>query len=169
MPETLLVWGLGLMAIAFALLIVDIFIPTFGLLSILSVVLSLAGVICLFQVDATWGAIGLGIVMVAGPAVFFFGLHIMPSTPLGRKLILGGDEPQSDGEGGARPVLDETERHLLSLVGREAVVLTDLRPIGTIVIADRRYDALSETTLVRAGERVRVSSVDANTLKVRPV
>ncbi len=169
MPETLLIWGLGLMAIAFALLIVDIFIPTLGVLSTLSVLLSLAGVVCLFQVDATWGFIGLGIVMVAGPCIFFFGLHIMPSTPIGRKLILGGDEAQADGEGGVRPVVDETERHLLSLVGLEAVVLSDLRPIGTIGIADRRYDALSETTLVRAGERVRISSVDAGTLKVRPV
>lgn len=169
MPETLLVWGLGLIAIAFVLLIVDVFIPTFGFLSVSSVLLSLAGIACLFQVDATWGFIGLGIVIVAGPAIFFFGLHIMPSTPLGRQLILGGDDPRSDGDGGIAPVADETERHMQSLVGREAVVLTDLRPIGTIRIADRLYEALSETTLVRTGETVRITSVDAGTLKVRPV
>jgi membrane-bound ClpP family serine protease len=165
----MLAWGLGLMAVAFVLLIVDIFVPTFGVLSLLSVALSLGGVICLFQVDALWGFIGLGIVLIGGPAVFFFGLQIMPSTPLGRKLILGADDPQNEDGGGVRKAIDETERHLLSLIGTEAVVLSDLRPIGTVAVADRRYDALSETTLVRAGDKVRITSVDAGTLKVRPV
>ena len=42
------------------------------------------------------------------------------------------------------------------LVGREGVTLTDLRPAGTVSIADERIDAVSEGPWVPAGTPVKI-------------
>jgi membrane-bound serine protease (ClpP class) len=81
---------------------------------------------------------------------------------MGRRLILGAQEEDAED---APPAVDR----LAALVGQEGVVVTDLRPVGVIRIGQEKVDALSETRLVRAGERVRVVSVEGGTLKVRPV
>lgn len=167
MPETMLLLGFGLMGVALLLLIVDIFIPTFGVLALTSLALAIGGVVCLFRVSSTWGLIGTGLIVIGGPTIFFFGLQIMPSTPLGRKLVLGSDTADGDEPGPAEIV--GPDRRLAALIGNEAIVTSDLRPIGTVRVGENRYDAMSATTLVRAGATVRIVAVEASTLKVVPV
>jgi membrane-bound serine protease (ClpP class) len=167
MPETMLLLGFGLMGVALLLLIVDIFIPTFGALALTSLALAIGGVVCLFRVSPTWGLIGTGMIAIGGPTVFFLGLQIMPSTPLGRKLVLGSDVGDSDDK--APPGTAGPDKQLAALIGSEAIVVSDLRPIGTVRIGDTRYDAMSTTTLVRAGATVRIVAVEASTLKVMPL
>lgn len=160
--ETLLVWGLALLGLAFVLLVIDIFVPTAGVLSVTSLCVGIAGVVCLYQHSVTWGLIGTLLLVVGAPVIFFVGLQVMPNTPIGRKLI-GPSAEELEG-----PV-PPRQAAMAKLVGQEGEVLTDLRPIGTIRIGDQRYDALSETSMVRAGSRVRVVSVEGSELKVRPV
>ncbi|MCW5766755.1 MAG: hypothetical protein KIT68_12370 [Phycisphaeraceae bacterium] len=161
--EAMLVWGLGLLAVAVLLFVVDIFVPTFGVLSITALAVAIAGVVCLFRVSPTWGLIGVLAVVVGGPALFFFGLNVMPHTPIGRRLVLGAPGNDDDAPPPAPDPLAEK-------IGSEAVVLTDLRPVGAVRIGDERFEALAETGLIRAGSKVRiVAIVDGTTLKVRPV
>ncbi|HYD02097.1 MAG TPA: NfeD family protein [Phycisphaerales bacterium] len=159
--EALLVWGLVLLALALVIVIIDLFLPTAGILAALAIVLAVAGVVCLFRYDTTWGVIGSLLVIVGGPALFVVGFKMMPHTPVGRRLILGAsdDEP--------RPPAPPSP--LERLVGSEAMVVTDLRPVGTVRVGDRKFDAISETTLIRAGSTVRITAVDGLNLKVRPV
>lgn len=164
--ESMLIWGLGLMAVAVLLFVVDIFVPTFGVLSITSLGVAIAGVVCLFKVSVMWGVIGMLVVIVGGPALFFMGLNVMPNTPLGRKLVL--TDSRGDEEEG--PSQSREADTYTQLVGAEGVVLTDLRPVGVVRIGDQRFDALAETSLIRAGGKVRVVAiVDGTTLKVRGV
>lgn len=166
MPEAELIWGLALLGIALILVVIDIFVPTAGILGVTSLVVAIAGVVVLFRADATWGWIGTGLVLVGGPTAFFLGLRVMPSTPLGQKLILGGD-PESEG------VPPPQVSSLQELVGSEGDVVTDLRPVGTIRIVSRgnaKFDALSETQLIRSGSKVTVTGVvDGTMLRVRPL
>ena len=161
--ETLLIWGLILLALAFAVVVIDLFLPTAGILAAVSLVLAIAGVICLFRYDVKWGFTGAALVVIGGPSLFFFGFKLMPHTPLGRKLILGADKMDGD-----QPPPDLASP-LTALIGREGVVLTDLRPVGTIRIDGDKHEATSETMLVRAGTLVRVTGTDGLSLKVRPV
>ena len=162
--ETLLVWGLGLLALGLILVVIDIFVPTFGVLSITALAVAIAGVVCLFRYSISWGVIGSLAVLVGGPTVFFFGLQVMPSTPIGRKLVLGsGDEDRP------MPSGSQAESGLADLVGKEGVVITDLRPVGFVRIGDQKHDAQSETTFIKAGAVVRVSRAEGTTLWVRPV
>lgn len=163
--ETMLVWGLALLAIAALLVVVDVFLPTAGILSLVSLTVAIAGVVCLFRHDTTWGLIGALVVIVGGPTAAFIGLQVMPNTPLGRRLILGNP---NDEDLGPNPV-EASANALNALMGQEGIVISDLRPIGVVRINDRHYDALAESTLIRAGTKVRVTIVEGNQLKVRAV
>jgi membrane-bound ClpP family serine protease len=158
-----LLWGLGLLAASLLILIVELFIPSAGILLATAAVVAVAGVICLWRHDAVWGVTGTALVVVGGPILLLFGLRIMPNTPIGRRLVLGDRQDDDD----AVPPDLRPGGELSRLVGSEGVVLTDLRPIGTIKVEGERHSALSEMGMVRAGSRVRVVGVEGTELRVR--
>jgi len=162
--ESLLVWGLALVALALLLMVAELFVPTGGALGITAGVVAIAGVVCLFQFEAVWGLTSLLSLLILGPSFAAFGLKIWPNTPLGRRII----GAPSDEELETQRVEEETERRRqTALVGREGLVLTDLRPVGVVEVGGVRYDALSETVFVPAGARVRVTIVEGSHIKVR--
>lgn len=164
--ESLLIWGLALLALALVVLGLELFVPSGGVLGITAAVLAVAGVVCLFKVDTKWGAIGGLFVLVMGPAALFVGLKIWPHTPMGRRVI----GTPTDEELNARREAEEAERRRdAAMIGQEGTVLTDLRPVGTVEIAGRRYDALSELMVVPRGARVRVTGFDGVQVRVRQV
>lgn len=169
--ESMLYWGLGLLGVALLLVVVDIFVPSGGVLSLISITVAIAAVVCLFLHSVTWGLIGVLVVLVGGPVFFFIGLNVMPHTPIGRKLVLGnpGGEPEEGAEATPPPgsTVAGPDAALAALVGQDGLVVTDLRPIGVVQVGERRYDARSETTMVRAGQRVRITGVDGSELRVR--
>lgn len=164
--EPMLLWGLGLLAAAVLLLLLDIFIPSGGMLALTSLVTSIAGIVCLWRHSTTWGLIGVLMVVVIGPAIMIFGLNVWQHTPLGRKMI----GAPSEEEQAAHAMAAEKERAArLALLGQEGTARTDLRPVGIVEIAGRRYDALAESSLIAAGARVRVTVVESNQIKVRAI
>ena len=162
--ETLLIWGLVLLAIAFVVVVIDLFIPSAGILVAVALVFAVAGVVCLYRYDTTWGVIGSLLVLIGGPALFVLGFKLMPHTPMGRKLILGAEH---DTEVAPPSASDATG--LAQFVGSEGTVVTDLRPVGSVRIGDRKFEAVSETTLLRTGTPVRVTGADGLSLRVRPL
>lgn len=57
----------------------------------------------------------------------------------------------------------------LSIIGREAVVITALRPAGTIRVGDRRVDAVSDGVFIEEGRRVRVREARGSRVVVDPL
>ena len=165
MTESLLLWGLGLLAVALLLVVVEVFVPSGGLIALVSASCAIAGVVCLFRVSTAWGVVGVATVMVLGPAAMLFALKVWPSTPIGRRLILGD---RTDEEIAQEKLRELRERDTLkALVGAEGLALTDLRPVGTVQIGPTRYEALSEGKIVPAGTRVRVTAAQDNQIRVR--
>jgi membrane-bound ClpP family serine protease len=164
--ESLLFWGLGLIAAGLLLVVIEVFVPSGGLIALTATGCSIAGVYCLFRYNTTWGLMGILALVFIGPAVFAFALKIWPSTPMGRKLM--GERP---------PELVEAERladlksreQFQALVGAEGKVITDLRPVGMIEIDGRRYDALAQSSFVPAGSMVRITAVEGTQIRVRPI
>lgn len=164
--EDLLIWGLGLLLLAAVLLVIEFFVPSGGVLGLTAAASAIAGVVCMFMVSPMWGGIGTLILLIAGPSAMYFGLKFWPHTPVGRRIIGAPSEAEQE----ARAQAEAKERaRLASLMGREGLVLTDLRPVGTVEVDGQRYDALSEMGFVRAGARVKVIGVDVVQLKVREV
>ena len=161
MGEALLIWGVLLVGVSLVLLAAEAFIPSGGLISLVAAAVAISGVVCLFKVDWKWGVAGAGTIAVLGPLVFIFALQLMPSTSMGRKLMFGE-------QGEERSVLENDGMHDLdSLIGAEGVVLTALRPVGTVRLGDQRVDALAEISFIPAGTKVKVVSVEGTTIRVR--
>lgn len=164
--ESKLLLGMGLIGAGILLIIVEVFIPSGGLIALTAAVVAVAGVVVLFQADPVWGAAGALALVVLAPAAFFFAMKMLPSTPLGRRLI-GVKEPEQ--EEAERLARERARAEQLSLVGAEGEALTDLRPVGVVRIDGKRYDALAEGKMIEAGQRVRVTVIEHNQIKVRAV
>ncbi len=162
--ETMLFWGIGLLAAALLLVILEVFVPSGGLIAVVATICAIAGVGCLFRVSMTWGLVGILTLVFMGPLVFSFALKVWPHTPIGRRML--GERPPEQIEAERRAAEREREQRL-ALIGREGIVLTDLRPIGVVEIDGKRYDALSEESLIRAGSRIKVSIAEPTQLRVR--
>lgn len=159
----MLMWGLILLFAAGVVLVVEVFLPSAGLLAVVACGLAISGVVCLFRHDWRWGAAGASAVVILGPLIFLLGLQMLPSTPMGRRLLFG-DSPDT-----APDEPDPGANEFEGLIGKEGVALTDLRPVGAVKIDGRRFDALSEVAIIRAGTPVRVTQVLGFEVKVRPL
>jgi len=163
--SAILIWGLALLGLALVLGVLEVFVPTGGILGAVSLCIAAAGVVCLFRESFEWGAAGLAAVLVIAPLGIWFGVTIMPSTAIGRKLILGG-EPADEVSQLARAAAAEPYRHLR---GQTGLAITDLRPVGTVRFGSEKVDVLSEAGIVAAGTTVRVTHVQGFEIKVRAV
>lgn len=164
--EELLYWGLGLLAASLLLIVVEVFIPSGGLIALVSTGCGVAGIVCLFKVGTLWGLAGLGTMVVLGPSSFAFALKIWPSTPMGRRMLGEKDPEQVEAERLA--ALKERERYL-GMVGAEGMAMTDLRPVGVVRIDGERFDALSESGFIPVGSKVRITLAEPSQIKVRRI
>ncbi len=164
MSEPLLWWGIALLGGALAVVALEMFIPSGGLLAVVSTSLAIAGVVAFFRHSTAWGLMSLAAVLVLGPVIVAFMLKIYPDTYVGRRMILGNPEP-GDAPTGADA---ETDR-LAALVGAEGVAMTDLHPVGTIRVEGERLEALAEIGAIDSGQRVRITSVEGTRIKVRAI
>lgn len=164
--DPFLVWGLALLGVAAILLAAEIFIPSAGIIAGLSGISAIAGIVCLFKYDTTWGVIGLLLALIMGPVIFFVGLNIWKNTEFGRRAIGAPTDVELE-----KLALQEQQarKELESLIGAQGVALTDLRPVGLVMVGDERRDALAETSFIAAGTRIKVTVVETHQVKVRPL
>jgi membrane-bound ClpP family serine protease len=163
--DTMLVWGLGLLGLSVIFLIGEAFLPSAGILGVSAVVAAIAGVVCLFRYDTTWGLSGTLGLVVLGPIAVYGLLKLWPHTPIGRRVIGAPTEEELE-----RVHQEEASQRAAraALIGLEGQTLTDLRPVGLASIRGERMEVLSETGFVPTGTRVRVTHADLRLIKVRP-
>lgn len=165
--ESYLFWGVCLLAAAVLLLVVEVFIPSMGLISLTALVLAIGGIVCLFQESVTWGVIGIAAFLLFGTGGFMFALRMMPHTAFGRRLLYGEDADKHTGDEDRMPP-GAVKGEFDELLGKEGVAVTDMRPVGTIRVGEQKLTAICEISFLPAGTAVRVSAVEGNQVKVRP-
>ncbi|HEX2839160.1 MAG TPA: NfeD family protein [Phycisphaerales bacterium] len=162
--DTMLIWGIVLIGLAVVLGFAELFVPSHGALGLTSGVLAIAGVVCMFKFDTTWGvSSGLALIVLA-PMGVGFGLKIWPHTPLGKRIIGAPTEDEVEQERRREEAAKAARR---ALIGKSGTVLTDLRPVGKVDIDGHRHEVLSETSFISAGTRVKVTHADLEVIKVR--
>lgn len=163
--NTLLMWGFGLMSAALALVVIELFVPSGGIIAVTAFVVAIGGIVAFFRHDTMWGVSSLAFTLVMIPVIFHYAFKIIPHTPVGRRLILG----QKDDEEVQRAMLAEQQARdeEQALVGLSGVALTDLRPVGAAQIEGNRIEVLAEGGAIAAGTAIRVTSVQGNQVKVR--
>ncbi|MEQ9460013.1 MAG: NfeD family protein [Phycisphaeraceae bacterium] len=156
--NTLIGWGVLLIAIGFGLVVLEFFVPSAGVLAIIASTSIVVGIVLLFLQDTTIGLLATLCALVLLPIVLATGLKILPHTPIFRWLTLDDPKPEQ---------ADATKQ--ATLIGHEGVALKDLRPIGTCLIDDQRIECLAQGGVIEAGSRVRVVSHDRFQTKVTPI
>jgi membrane-bound serine protease (ClpP class) len=136
-------------------LVAEAFVPSAGLLSILSLLFLAGGVYIFFQYSPVAGWIGILLAVIMIPTVLVLAYKILPQTRFGRSVILSPPERQ---QGDAVP----DGESLSQLAGRSGLALTPLRPVGTCEINGKRVQCVAETGFIEKGTPVKVFTVEGN-------
>ena len=134
--------------------------PTVGLLAgagvaamLYSVVMTLGG-----DINAVYAML-----VSFAMAVFIFALIVkkLPSSKLWNRLTLKDKSNTANGYVSAEPREE--------LLGKRGIVVTELRPSGSALIADKLVDVISEGAFLTKGEKIIVVAVNGNRVLVRKV
>lgn len=153
----------GLMVLAIALLVLEVFVPSGGLISILAGAALIASISVAFTYSVAFGTFQLALSAALIPAMIAMLIRWWPHSVMGR-LILNippeGDERLSD------PGNDPS---LGMLIGRVGKARTKMLPSGAIRIDGKSYDAVTRGVAVEKGSFVEVVEVKGMTVVVVPI
>ena len=144
------------------LIIAEVFIPSGGLLSICAFACVVVGVLIFFRYSTAAGVAGIAVAAIMIPALLVFAYRIFPKTRFGRAVTL---TPPVRRKGDA--IADTSE--LKELLGKEGVVLTPLRSVGTCDFAGQRIECVAESGYVDKDEKVKVIRVQSTQVTVRVI
>jgi membrane-bound ClpP family serine protease len=160
-------WAFLLLGIGIVLLIAEVFIPSGGIITILSALTLLGAVICAANAwwssspSYFWGFVSAMVLLL--PVVVGGAFYVWPSTPLGKRAILEAPAPHEVAS------FVEQEEKYGRMVGQYGETLTMLNPAGIVRIDGHRVHCQSEGVILESGIRVRVISAKGNRLVVRRV
>lgn len=156
-----LAWPLLLLAFGLLLLIVEVFVPSGGLIGLLAFSCMVLSLWKAFHQSTDLGLKFLLADFLLVPLAGVLAVYLWPRTPLAKRAFLRPPTPEDlvDARPGGR--LD----HLVGQIGR---ALTPLRPSGLVDFDGRRLDGLSEEGLIPPGALVRAVRVRGAQLIVRP-
>ena len=141
------------------LIVAEVFVPSGGLLSILSVAALGGGLVLFFQQGFSVGLAGVVGALVMIPAVLIGSFKILPYTPFGRSVTLQKPD-RHDGDG--IPDMED----LAALIDRTGTVLSDLRPVGMCDFDGRKVECIAESGYVDRGQSIRVIRVEGTSVTV---
>ena len=146
--------------IGILLIVAEVLLPATGILGALGVAAMLYSVVLALGGDvnalyALFAAFALALV------IFLLLARFLPESRLWKKVVL------HDASTSAKGYVSAAER--TELLGREALVLTDVRPAGSILVDGVPVDVVSEGAYIEKGERVYVTEVHGSRIVVRRV
>ena len=158
---TPLVWAILLFATALALVALELFIPSGGILGVLAVAAIIGSLVFVIYGNGYFaGTMYLIFLAIFVPILIVAGLNYWPHTSVGRKIL--NVSPDGDAEPPVEP------RHL-HLIGKQGVAQTKMLPSGAVRIEGKGYDAVAEGAGVEQGSSVEVVRVDGTRIVVREI
>jgi membrane-bound ClpP family serine protease len=160
-------WAFLLLAVGITLLVAEVFIPSGGVISVLSTLSLVGALVCAWQAwwgtsqGSFWGFVsGMALLL---PVVIVVAFYVWPNTPIGKRAILEAPAPHEVAS------FVEQEEMYRQMVGRTGQTVTTLNPGGIVRIDGHRVHCQSEGNILDAGTFVRVISARANRVVVRRV
>ncbi len=158
-----LLWALVLVVVGLGLIVLELFIPSGGILGFLAAVAIVASVVLGFMSSSSHGVLLLVVNMVIVPVAVVQALKWWPRTPIGRRVLL--DVPDEEDLKPHDPELEALKR----LEGQVGRARSPMLPSGAIEVEGRVYDAISQGVAIDPGQWVRVVEVKGNRIVVRPL
>lgn len=155
--------ALLLAVVGLALIVTEVFLVSFGVISILAGVALVGAVFLAFQVGTGFGFAMLVGEAVAAPLVVAMSIKLLPRTRLGRDLILAPPERGGDG-----PTNEpgQSEGQLAALLHQHGTTLSPLRPAGFARINGRKVDVVTRGEMLDANQAIQVIEVAGNRVVV---
>lgn len=158
-----LLWAIVLLVVGLGLAVVELFIPSAGMLGILAFTALIASIVMAFFDGAGTGVAFMAAIVFAVPICISLAIKVWPHTRMGKRVLL--PVPTTD-----EVVPDDDERRWLrSLVGMRAVAKSKMLPSGVITCNGRTIDATTEGMAVEPGQVLRIVAVHGTRVIVRPL
>lgn len=153
-----LIWCVLCFVLAVVLLLLDIFVPSGGLLTAFSLVFVIAAVVFLWQVSAAAAVTAIFLLAALIPLALWQLVKHFDHLPFTRRLILQTSQ---------QAVVGSDQDNDGALVGETGKALTDLRPVGSCLIDNQRMECLAESGVIDRGAAIAVVSHKGLEIKVR--
>lgn len=159
----LIFWAIALLLLGLSLMILEVFVPSGGVLSFLAAASIIASVVVAFMDSFQSGTVMLVTVTIVVPVFIWGAVRVWPYTPIGRLILVKRPTHPED-------VLPETEayRGLHGLIGKRGRAVSKMLPSGMVMIAGHKYDAVSNGIAIDPDQVVQVIDVRTNRIVVRP-
>lgn len=162
-------WAIIAILAGILFLVLEVFLPSGGLLLILSLFSIGAGVVLIFFTPESEGGgqragiitiVGLLVLLpVVGSALFYW----WPHTPMGKAVFLSQPTEEESS------VVTEAQQAFEKLYDQIGKTVTLHQPSGATEIQGKRYDSTTQGIFVETGQLVRVIGVSGSQLVVRPL
>lgn len=146
-------WAFIFLGISLALFVAEVFLPSHGLLGILATLAIIACIVVCFRINSYLGLGVMLVTLIAAPFAAIAAVKIWPRTPIGRRMML-------------QPI-DSKVEHPTVVIGAIGTALSELRPMGMCEFGDERVEVRSQLGLIAAGQKVKITSIDAGRVIVR--
>ncbi len=167
MDNPLLIWAILCLLAAVVLFLIELLVPSAGILGMLASLCLVASIVMFFGVNWTLGLVMSIVSLAALPFLFALAIRVWPSTPLARLLTLGNPNQSAE-------TLDEdptagavSPNQADELIGAQGVALNDLHPVGSCRFGQRKYDCIAEGSFIEKGAPVRAVGWSGAQVKVR--
>ena len=157
-----LIFAVFLYFLAGFLLVVEVFVPSGGLISLCSAGCLAGGIYIFFGTSIAVGWVGVGVAVVMIPTVLIVTYRLFPKTSFGKSVTL---TPSQRDRGDAIADTKELEK----MIGCKGVVVATLRPVGKCEFSGRRIECVAESGYIDKGSEVCVIKVESTQLTVRLV
>lgn len=157
-----LYWAILLLVFGVGLLVLEMFVPSGGVIGFISLAAVVTSIIMAFRYSEYTGIGFMATTILGAPFLIALLFRWWPSTPLGRRILLNvpnGDDVLPDGD---------LRKQMKALVGKIGTAKSMMLPGGPVVVDGHVYDAVSEGTAIQAGHAVQVVEVRGTRIVVRP-
>ncbi len=150
---------IALQMIGMLVIIAEIFIPSFGLLSLIALGIFAYSLTLVFTTISTFaGMIFTGLDIVLLPIMIIFGIKILAKSPLSLKRELSR-------QGGVVSQKQELE----VFINQEGTAATNLRPAGMAMINSQRLDVVTDGEYVDKESPIVVTGISGNRIIVEKI
>ncbi len=154
-------WSIGLLIIGAILVIIEVNIPGFGAAGIGGVILTSIAIVMsgetlkmgILTMILSWVIVGLSLFIV-----FKYGLSKGPFS----KIILKSDQE-------ADKFISYNAKEVNSLLGKEGIAKSMLRPCGAALIDDKVVDVQTLGEFIKEGSKIKVIKVEGNKIIVEGI
>jgi membrane-bound ClpP family serine protease len=159
-----LMWAFVLLAAGLGLVVLELFIPSGGLLGVLAAAAFLASMFVAIKYGSSTGGATFVVSEIVGiSAVIWLAIKWWPHSALGKKIA-----PELPTDKDVLPDNVHTQS-LRQLVGKLGQTRCQMLPSGAIAVEGQIVNAISEGMAIEAGVAVRVIEVRGNRVVVRPI